>query len=72
MAPVEIEDDYYEVLEISDTAALDVVTKSYRRLAKIYHPDKNRNDGSTAAFQLVNSTLFLMNCCQAKPETDSC
>jgi curved DNA-binding protein CbpA len=35
MAPVEIEDDYYEVLEISDNATLDVVTKSYRRLAKI-------------------------------------
>jgi curved DNA-binding protein CbpA len=58
MAPVEVDDDYYAVLEISNTATLEVITKSYRRLAKIRHPDKNRRRDSTAVFQLVSSIIF--------------
>ena len=59
MASVEFNDDYYAVLEISNNATLETVTKSYRRLAKIRHPDKNldKND-STAAFQLVSPIAF--------------
>ena len=59
MAPVQVNVDYYAVLEISNTATLEDVTKSYRRLARIHHPDKNpRNDSSTAAFQLVSLHRF--------------
>lgn len=54
MAPSESNVDYYAVLEISNIATIDVVTKSYRRLAKIRHPDKNPNVDSTAVFQLVS------------------
>jgi curved DNA-binding protein CbpA len=55
MAPVAITDDYYAVLEVPHTANSDVVTKSYRRLARALHPDKNLNNcNATAAFQLVS------------------
>ena len=54
MASVESNDDYYAVLEISNTATLEVVNQSFRRLAKIRHPDKLREGGSTAAFQLAS------------------
>ena len=54
MAPAELNVDYYAVLEISHLATLEVVTKSYRRLAKVRHPDKNLNGDSTAVFQLVS------------------
>ena len=57
MAPVEVNVDFYAVLEISNTATVEVVTKSYRRLAKIRHPDKNLNNDSTAVFQLVGGIL---------------
>lgn len=58
MAPVKVNDDYYAVLEISNTATLEIVTKNYRRLALIRHPDKNRNaNDSTAVFQLVSPML---------------
>ncbi len=40
------ERDYYEVLEVSRNAASDEVKRAYRRLAKKYHPDRNRNDKS--------------------------
>lgn len=62
MAPVETNDDYYAVLEIPNTATLEVVNKSYRRLAMIRHPDKNlHNKESTAAFQLVSPTTFCID-----------
>ena len=56
MAPVETNFDYYAILEISNTDTIEVVTKSYRRLAKIRHPDKNLQKDSTAVFQLVRPT----------------
>ncbi|KAL9128134.1 MAG: hypothetical protein Q9175_007592 [Cornicularia normoerica] len=55
MAPAESNVDYYAVLEISNLATIEVVTKSYRRLAKIRHPDKNLDDDSTALFQLLQN-----------------
>ena len=58
MAPAESDVDYYAVLEISDNATIEIVTKSYRRLAKIRHPDKNLRGDSTAEFQLVRPIGF--------------
>src|ERR1700681_3017214 len=39
--------DYYKILEVPAAAAHSEIKKSYRRLAQIYHPDKN--GGSLAA-----------------------
>lgn len=58
MAPAEITEDYYAVLEVSQTACPDTIRKSYRRLAVLLHPDKNPNKpNATAAFQLVSLAL---------------
>lgn len=51
MAPSESNVDYYAVLEISNIATIDVVTKSYRRLAKIGILTKTR----TSTQQLCSS-----------------
>ncbi|KAK5657526.1 hypothetical protein OQA88_3099 [Cercophora sp. LCS_1] len=56
MAPVEIHDDYYAVLEITPTASDDEIKASYKRLAKVRHPDKNAgNPQATADFQLLQA-----------------
>ncbi|TEY68080.1 hypothetical protein BOTCAL_0123g00090 [Botryotinia calthae] len=53
MAPVEITEDYYAVLEIEQTATQDLIIRSYRRLALKLHPDRNDKADATEAFQLL-------------------
>lgn len=54
--------DYYQILEIPLTASKEDIRAAYRRLAKVYHPDKNA--GSAAGeekFKLVNEANEILS-----------
>ena len=57
MAPSKITEDYYAILEVSNTATSAEITKSYKSLAFRWHPDRNKDavEQATARFQLASS-----------------
>ena len=53
--------DYYEVLEVARTATAEEIKKSYRRLARVYHPDINREDGADEHFKEINEAYEVLS-----------
>ncbi len=45
--------DYYKVLNISENATLEEIKKAFRKLAKEFHPDKNKSDDASLKFREV-------------------
>jgi curved DNA-binding protein CbpA len=58
MAPPTITEDYYNTLEVAQTATPEQITRAYRRLALKLHPDRG---GSTQAFQLLGLAYETLN-----------
>jgi len=50
--------DYYEILEIEKTASKDEIKQSYKRLAKIHHPDKGGDKEIFQKIQVAYETLY--------------
>jgi molecular chaperone DnaJ len=53
--------DYYEVLGVSRNASDDELKKSFRRLAKQYHPDANKEQGADARFIEINEAYEVLS-----------
>jgi curved DNA-binding protein len=57
--------DYYEVLGVGRDAAPDELQQAYRRLARTYHPDVNRDPAAEERFKEVNEAYHVLS----DPET---
>ncbi|MGB3208796.1 MAG: DnaJ C-terminal domain-containing protein [Crinalium sp.] len=54
--------DYYSILSVSKTASADEIKKSYRRLARKYHPDMNPgNKQAEASFKEVSEAYEVLS-----------
>src|SRR5580765_4417649 len=54
--------DYYKILEVDKNATKEAIRASYRRLAKMHHPDKNPgNPGTEEKFKLVNEAHEMLS-----------
>jgi curved DNA-binding protein CbpA len=51
----------YQVLEIKPNVTLQEIKKSYRRLAKLYHPDKNNDIDTTEKFRKINYAYEILS-----------
>lgn len=57
--------DFYEILGVSRSADKDELKRAYRRLARKYHPDVNREQGAEERFKEINRAYEVLS----EPET---
>ena len=57
--------DYYEALGVPRTADADELQEAYRRLARRYHPDVNKDPAAEERFKEVNEAYHVL----ADPDT---
>ena len=53
--------DYYAVLGVSKTASKEEIKQAYRKLARQYHPDKNKEPKAEAKFKQVNEAYEVLS-----------
>jgi len=64
-------ESYYKVLDIPETASPDEIKKAYRKLSMKHHPDKNNNNSeSTEKFQVIAEAYETLSDPDKKKEYD--
>src|SRR4051794_35122269 len=66
-----LEKDYYKALGVSKDAPADEIKKSYRKLARQYHPDANKGDAkSEERFKEISEAYDVLSDTKRRKEYD--
>ena len=60
----------YETLEVSESASSDEIKKAYRKLARKYHPDVNKEKDAEEKFKEINAAYEVLSDPQKKQQYD--
>ncbi|PLY11229.1 MAG: DnaJ family protein [Arcobacter sp.] len=60
----------YETLEVSDGASTDEIKKAYRKLARKYHPDVNKDKDAEEKFKEINAAYEVLSDKEKKQQYD--
>lgn len=62
--------DYYEVLGVDKNASDDEIKKAYRKLAKEYHPDRNKSPDAETKFKEISEAYEVLSDSQKRAQYD--
>ncbi|MFA7084579.1 MAG: DnaJ C-terminal domain-containing protein [Arcobacteraceae bacterium] len=60
----------YKTLEVSENAAPDEIKKAYRKLARKYHPDVNKDPSAEDKFKEINAAYEVLSDAEKKQQYD--
>ena len=60
----------YETLEVNENASMDEIKKAYRKLARKYHPDVNKDKDAEEKFKEINAAYEVLSDKEKKQQYD--
>ena len=63
--------DYYKILGVARTASADEIKKAYRKLAREFHPDKNKAKGAEDKFKEINEANEVLSDAEKRKAYDA-
>lgn len=52
--------DFYAVLGVPRNASSEDIKKAYKKQARLYHPDKNKNQGAEEKFKVISEAYKVL------------
>lgn len=63
--------DFYEILGVSKDAGESELKKQYKKLALLFHPDKNKAPGATEAFKAIGNAFAVLSDPEKRKQYDT-
>lgn len=60
----------YETLDVNENASADEIKKAYRKLARKYHPDINKEESAVEKFKEINAAYEVLSDAEKKTQYD--